>query len=392
MTALEKLDNTSPLRLGFIGGGISSAIGPTHFSASHLDGRWRLVAGYFSRNYETSIATANSWHVSQDRVYETWQNFIAAEQGNLDAVVILAPTPNHTEIIIELLKSKVPVICEKPLVASLDEARIIQQTIQSSPGFLAVTYNYSGYPMIRELQNRIKEDELGQLLKIHFEMPQEGFLRLDAASGEAVKPQSWRLIDGSIPTICHDLGIHLHHLAYFLTGKKIEKTNAEFSNHSSHQDLIDDIMMWLEYEDGMMGSFWMSKSALGHRNGLKLRVYGTKASAEWLQSEPEELHISQNDGTKVTLDRAADALVCSEPRYNRYKAGHPSGFIEAFANLYSDIADALIAYRETGQQENPFVFGLDHSIQGLELFAAAVKANNSGQWVKLSDLDIEEKI
>ncbi|NQU57229.1 MAG: Gfo/Idh/MocA family oxidoreductase [Rhodospirillales bacterium] len=385
MSASKALNSTSPLQLGFIGGGLSSSIGPSHFSASQLDGRWQLVAGFFSRSKETSAATATAWNIDQNRAYDSWQDFIVAEKDKLDAVAVLTPTPEHTDILVELLRNKIPIICEKPMVASLEEARTIEQAFQSSPGFLAVTYNYSGYPMVRELKERVKNGELGEVIKVHFEMPQEVFMRVDATTGEPMKPQSWRLEDGSIPVICLDLGVHLHHLADFITGKKALRTAGEFSNHSTHKGLVDDIMMWLEYEGGMKGSFWMSKTALGHRNGLKLRIYGTKGSAEWLQSEPEEMRMSYKDGSRTIVDRAAGVTVSNEPRYNRYRAGHPSGFIEAFANLYSDIADALIAYSDTGKQENPYVFGLDHSIEGLELFTAAIKANDSGRWENLND-------
>lgn len=392
MSDLDKNTEAPPLQLGFIGGGLTSAIGPTHFSASQLDGRWQLAAGFFSRSVEKNTETAKKWHVARNRAYQSWRNLIEGEKGKLDAVVILAPTPDHTEIILELLKNNIPIISEKPLVASLEETEIIRRSLHSSPGFLAVTYNYSGYPMVRELRERIKDGELGKILKIHFEMPQEGFMRTNPATGQLVKPQSWRLEDGKIPVICLDLGVHLHHLAYFITGQKAKRVAGEFSNHSSHEGLIDDVMMWLEFADGMKGSFWMSKTALGHRNGLKLRVYGTSGSAEWLQSEPEEMLLNYNDGRKVILDRSADSKICGEQRYNRYRAGHPSGFIEAFANLYSDIADALLSYRETGQQDNPFVFGLDHSTEGLELFSTVVRANDSGQWENLENTAGREKV
>jgi len=384
---LKTLGTPSQLQLGFIGGGLSSSIGRSHFSACQMDSRWKVVSGCFSHSKEIGIATAKAWHLSENRVYESWQQFIQSEKEKLDAVVVLAPSPNHSEIIINLLKNNIPIISEKPMVATLKAAKLIHKSLDSSPGFLAVTYNYSGYPMVRELKERIKNGEFGDLINLQFEMPQEVFLRIDPATGQLVKSQNWRLKDGEIPTICLDLGVHLHHLAYFISGKRVLKTAAEFSNNSAHEGLIDDVMMWLKYEGGMKASFWMSKSALGHRNGLRLRVYGTKASAEWLQSEPEDMRISYNDGSRVILDRATTSILCGDARYNRYRAGHPSGFIEAFANLYGDIADDLIGYRQSGKQENPFVFGIDHSLHGLELFSAAVQANNLNQWVDLPNTD-----
>ena len=383
MTQSDRLHTKGPLSLGFIGGGLSSTIGQAHFAASRLDGRWQLSAGFFSRQREMNCKTAETWHIPQDRLYETWQSFVASEKDKLDAVVVLTPTPEHLEIVCALINEGIPIICEKPLVSSMEESDLINQTYQESRNFLSVTYNYSGYPMVRELRERIRNGDLGRLQQIHFEMPQEVFLRSSDTAGKTASPQSWRLKDGAIPTICLDLGVHLHHLAYFIIGKEPERVIAECSNFSTHPGLVDNVMMWLEYEDEMKGSFWMSKTALGNRNGLRLRLYGEDGSAEWVQMHPEELRISYKDGTLITVDRAAKTLISGEARYNRYRAGHPSGFIEAFANLYYDIADALIEYRNDGEHNNPYVFGIDHSIRGLELFAATRESDNDRCWKEL---------
>ena len=383
MSVSNKLQSKAPLCLGFIGGGLSSTIGQAHFAASRLDGRWKLVAGFFSRHREINRKTAEIWHIPQDRLYESWQSLITSERDKLDAVVVLTPTPEHLDIVCALMDEGIPIICEKPIVSSLEESDLINQAYQKASNFLSVTYNYSGYPMVRELRERVRNGELGSLRQIHFEMPQEVFFRLTDTAHKTASPQSWRLKDGIIPTICLDLGVHLHHLAYFIIGKEPVRVIADFANYSIYPGLVDNVMMWLEYEDEMKGSLWMSKTALGNRNGLKLRLYGEKGSAEWIQMHPEELRISYSDGTCMTIDRASKTLTCSEARYNRYKAGHPSGFIEAFANLYYDIADALIEYRENGMHSNPYVFGIDHSIKGLKLFAAARESDNDRCWKEL---------
>ena len=221
---------------------------------------------------------------------------------------------------------------------------------------------------------------MGKIKQIRFEVPQEVFMRSAKLKGNVKSPQSWRLKDAYIPTICLDLGVHLHHLAYFLTGEEPTQTMAEFSNYSSYADLVDDILMWIKFDSGIKGSFWMSKSALGNRNGLQISLYGDKGSARWIQTEPELLKIFSDDGTCRIVDRGGSTMVCESPRYNRYKAGHPAGFIEAFANLYSDIADALIQFDETGKHDNPYVFGFGHSVNGLNLFTAACKSNEDGSW------------
>jgi len=276
------------------------------------------------------------------------------------------------------------VICEKPMVSSLDEGYLIRKYVDKYPGFFAVTYNYSGYPMVREIQEIVKSGKLGKIKKLHFEMPQEGFLRTDPNTGELIPPRQWRLKDDYIPTICHDLGAHLHHLANFFTDKEPMSVMGEFSAHSTYEDVIDDVTVLLRYEDGMNGIFWMSKAALGTRNGLLLRIFGTKGSIEWKQMEPENLWLSYSDGTRINLDRASATTLCGQSRYNRYVAGHPAGFIEAFSNLYSDMADALISYRETGKHNNSYVFGIDHAIAGLKLFSAARESNDSHCWVNLN--------
>jgi predicted dehydrogenase len=365
------------LALGFIGGGLSSAIGQTHFGASQLDGKWKLKAGCFSRGYEFNIKTANAWHISPHRSYDNWQSLIKNETEKLDAIAVLTPTPDHAEVICSLLESNIPIICEKPLVSSLDELSSIQKVLKQDKQFLAVTFNYSGYPMIRELKELIKIGVLGHIKQIRFEVPQDAFVRSTAGKGNAA---SWRFQDGYLPTICLDLGVHLHHLAYFLLEEEPTHTMAEFSNYSSHNGLIDDILMWVIFSSGIKGSFWMSKAALGNRNGLKISLYGDKGSAHWVQVNPEELKIYDVNGTCTIHDRGGKMIICGAPRYNRYKAGHPAGFLEAFANLYSDIADALIKFDETGKQDNPYVFGFDHSVKGLSLFTAACKSNKTRSW------------
>ena len=383
MSVSNKSQSKAPLCLGFIGGGLSSTIGQTHYAASRLDGRWQLVAGFFSRHREINLKTAETWHIPLDRLYESWQSLITSERDKLDAVVVLTPTPEHLDIVCALIDEGISIISEKPLVSSLEESNLINKTFQKSRNFLAVTYNYSGYPMVRELRERVRSGELGRLQQIHFEMPQEVFMRSSDTAGKTALPKSWRLKDSTIPTICLDLGVHLHHLAYFIIGKEPVRVIADFANYSIYPGLVDNVMMWLEYEDKMKGSFWMSKTALGNRNGLKLRLYGENGSAEWVQMHPEELRICYKDGTCITVDRASKTLKCNEMRYNRYKAGHPSGFVEAFANLYYDIADALIEYRSNDKHNNPYVFGIDHSIRGLELFAAARESDNDRCWKEL---------
>lgn len=379
-------ESKQPLSLGFIGGGLSSAVGQTHFAASRMDGRWRLAAGVFSRDDAINRETGQTWNVSSDRVYRSWRDMILAERSRLDAVVLLTPTPDHYEVLQAMLKAGIPIICEKALVSSLSDARSLLTQYKPDQHFVAVTYNYSGYPMIRELRQRIEDGQFGKIHQLHIEMPQEGFVRPPAIAGKAAAPQSWRLKDDFIPTICLDLGVPQHHLVRFLTGAEPESVNAEFATHSRYRDIVDNATLWMEYPDGMTANFWMSKTAVGRRNGLRVRVFGELCSAEWYQMEPEHLQISTIDGVHMTVDRGGQATVSGEARYNRMKVGHPSGFIEAFANLYVDFADALLEWRRDRLIYNPYVYGIEHAAHGLSLFHAARLSSSRRRWERVPPL------
>jgi predicted dehydrogenase len=370
----------APLKLAFIGGGETSAVGYVHFAASQLDNNFHVVAGAFCRSDEANKSTAQRWNIASDRTYNCWKTLITAEKNNVDAFVILTPTPDHLAMLTTLLDLNLPIICEKSLVVGPKEIAVLKKHYQANKHFLAVTFNYSGYAMVRELKHKIAQGELGEIQKIHLEMPQEGFRRPPDIAGKTAKPQAWRLCDGELPTICLDLGVHLHHLSSFLLALEPSETIAEFANHSQYPQLVDDIQMLLKYPNNIKGSMWMSKTAIGHRNGLQIRVYGDKGSAKWLQLNPDELELSFNDGRREILDRASNCEYAGEFKYNRMKPGHPTGFVEAFANLYRDIAISLHAFKEKKTIQSPYVFGVEHAADGLNLFTAAKKSTQTGQW------------
>lgn len=376
-----------PLSLGFIGGGLSSAVGKTHFNASRMDGLWRLEAGVFSRNPETNRETARHWNVETDRLYRSGPELVKSEKNRIDAVVILTPTPDHVEELCCVLDAGIPVICEKALVSSLGHLCRVRRHYDPKHHFLAVTYNYSGYPMVRELRERIRLGELGAIQHLRLEMPQEGFAR--QVDGAPVVPQPWRLIDGSIPTICLDLGVHLHHLAHFLTGVEPCEAFGRFSNYSHFPNIIDNGDILLNYASGMTASFAFSKTEFGNRNGLRIRIYGDKAGAEWVQMVPEELTMALADGTRLILDRGGPSRVAALPRYTRMKAGHPAGFVEAFANLYVDIAKSLRAFKKGENWSNPYVYGFDHAAIGLRILRAATVSHQTKQWQDLATFETE---
>ena len=203
--------NKEPYQIAFIGGGINSAIGEVHKAASQMDGHFELVAGAFSTHFKTNVETATVWGVSPERTYGSYCDLFQSEKGKLDAVVVLAPTDLHKDIVIGALRAGFPVICEKSLATSVAEGEAIAKVVAETKGFFCTTYNYTGYPMIRELKQFIADGKLGKIQQVQVEMPQEGFMRL-GSNNEPPKPQSWRLKDTVIPKISLDLGSHLHNM------------------------------------------------------------------------------------------------------------------------------------------------------------------------------------
>ena len=367
-----------PLRAGFIGGGLDSAVGYVHYLSATMEGQWTLVAGCFAEQSEVNRDSAQLYGVQPDRTYQDWHELLEREKGRIDAIVVLTPTPMHCEIVTACLNDGYPVICEKALATSSEEVRQIIKVRDSRKGFLAVTYNYTGYPMVRELKHRIRSGKLGRLLHFQAEMPQEGFIRL-SETGNKPKPQGWRLRDGEVPTIYLDLAVHLHSLIYYLTSQRPTEVACDQDSFGWCR-VIDNVISLCRYSDGIHGQIWFSKSSLGHRNGLRLRIFGVDGSAEWLQTNSEELHLASAVGRRELLDRSDDVRVAHLRRYNRFKVGHPSGFIEAFANHYCDIATCLREYQRMGGWNSEDVFGAELALEGLLMAEAMVRASNLKSW------------
>ncbi|WPD24888.1 MAG: Gfo/Idh/MocA family oxidoreductase [Candidatus Electrothrix scaldis] len=371
---------SQPFSLGFIGGGLNSAIGLTHRIAVEMDRRFALKAGCFSTHQSVNHQTGHTWGVEKHRIYDDWLTLISEEQNRLDAIVILTPIPSHANIAIQVMKAGYPVISEKALASSSADAEKIRAAVEEQNAFLAVTYNYSGYPMLRELKMMIKKGALGKIFQIHAEMPQEGFIRLYKDQKNA-PPQAWRLDDPeTLSTVSLDLCAHLHHIIFFLTGNRPIELAAMQDSFGTFQQVCDNGMCLARYTNEMVCQLWYSKCALGHRNGLRIRVYGTQGSAEWYQMDPEHLRYVNIMGQVSTFDRTN---VLAQVRYNRFKAGHPAGFIEAFANMYYDIADSLLEFQKTGRYASSWNLGVDIAKEGLHMLEAISRSAQRKTWEKI---------
>jgi len=382
MNSKEQL-KSNPFLVGFIGGGLDSAIGEVHFIASQMDRCWKVVAGCFSREDQANVETGVSYGINTDRVYKNWQEMLQSEVGKLDAVIVLTPIPDHREIIEECFRRGYAVISEKALSNTSIDASAIVCAQKAGNHFLAVTYNYSSYPMVREMRHLIEIGAIGTPLHFQVEMPQEGYLRVDQ-NGHSFIPQSWRLQDGSVPTVYLDLAAHLYQLTHYLLGEKPQVVIADHDSFGSF-DVVDHANVLCRYASGLKGSMWFGKSSLGNRNGLRIRLFGSEGSLDWLQTNPEELVIARADGSKTILDRANNQMTISQQkRFNRFKSGHPSGYIEAFANLYVDMADCLAQYQSAGQWHSQEIASPELDISFLQFAEAMTKSIASGKWEQAS--------
>jgi predicted dehydrogenase len=374
------------LRLAFIGGGISSAVGRAHFISCALDAKFKLVAGCFSRNYEANKQSAASYGISEDKCYRTLEELVKNEKDNIDAIVILTPITQHCQNVIYCLENDIPVICEKSLTSSISETKIIKDYCEkNSNKFLCVVYNYLGYPAVREIENIIKAGKIGNIKHIRAEMPSDGYLARDLEN-KAIKPQEWRLKDCEIPTISLDLGTHIHSMISYLS-KSNPKSILGCQSSKGNFSVIDNVYCIAKYDNDIDCEIWYSKSAIGYKNGLKIEIFGDVGSVSWTQTDPENITLSDNLGNKQILNRGSKLFnIGSQDRYSRFKAGHPAGYIEALANYYWDVYEALIEYKQKKKISNKIFenYSVETAIKGLEMLDLINISSREKTWKSLT--------
>ncbi len=343
-----------PLKLSFIGGGINSSIGKMHLLSSQLEKNFEIVSGFFSRNIKDNIRSQKEYIISRDRIYNNLIELVENEMNLVDFFVILTPTPNHFEVLKYLISKNVNIICEKPILSNLKEVKIIQSKLKNYKKKIYVTYNYTGYPAIREIQQIINKKKLGKLLSYNLFMTQESFLRNQSKDQ---KLKNWRKYDGEISNLYLDLGIHLYNLSFFLLNIKPQSV---FSDNIYYKNKLSDSKIFLNYSNGTKGLFWISKSSIGNKNDLRIELFFENCSIKWSQNDLEFIYINLPNGSQKRIDRSVNSKVFNNNRYNRYRMGHPSGFLEAFSNIYQDIADDFL------NKKNTYTFNEDNSFSGLK--------------------------
>ncbi len=337
------------LRLGMVGGGFGAYIGGIHRFAARLDNHYELVAGAFDVNADRGHQFAAENYIAADRSYTDYKAMVAGELARTDKIDVVAIcTPNHTHFAIAkaFIDAGFHVICEKPMTTTLEDAEALHALAKSSGRFVGVTSTYCGYPMIHAARAMVAAGDLGAVRVIQVEYPLEWMAT--AIESEGNQQAKWRTdpkLSGRGGSI-GDIGTHAYHLAGFVTGLKAEALCADLTTFVPGRSLDDNAHVMIRYEGGARGLLWSSQVAIGCSNGLRLRVFGEKASLQWHQEAPNEITFSPLFGKPETIKRGRDDLGDSAAVRTRTPPGHPEGYIEAFANLYSGFAEAMRAINE----------------------------------------------
>jgi predicted dehydrogenase len=374
-----------PLRWGMIGGGEGAFIGGVHRMAARLDGRYQLVAGVFSSDAEKTKRSAKALGVDEARAYPTVEAMIAGEKARPDGVeVVSIVTPNHVHYAqsAACLEAGLDVICDKPLTTNLADAEKLVALATAKKRLLGVTFNYTGYPMVRYAKQLIADGLIGTLRVVQAEYPQGWLATALEKTGQ--KQASWR----TDPKLAGagalgDIGSHSFQLVEFVTGEKVSEVAADVTAIVPGRPIDDNVNVLLRFAGGARGSLWASQVAIGHLNSHRLRVYGENGSVQWFQERPEELLIVEAGQSPRCVRRGDPETPVSSVAL---PGGHPEGFIEAFSQLYTDFAERVTARLESRSPKAASLFAPD-AVTGTRVMAFIEAVLKSGKansaWTKL---------
>ncbi|MGO1120611.1 Gfo/Idh/MocA family protein [Rhodovibrionaceae bacterium A322] len=386
ITAAREEAGGRRLRLGMVGGGEGAFIGAVHRIAARLDDRYELVAGAFSSDPDRSHHSAIGLHVSPDRAYDTYQEMAEEEakrEDCIDVVAIVTPNHLHAPVATAFLSAGIHVICDKPLTTSLDQALEMEALVIKKDLFFGLTHNYAGYPLIRHARAMVQAGDLGDLRVVQAEYVQDWLTEPIETQGQ--KQAAWRTDpERSGPVGClGDIGTHAFHISRFVSGLEVAELSAELTSFVEGRRLDDHAQVMLRYEGGARGMIWSSQVCPGNENGLKLRIYGTKGGLEWNQENPNELIYSPFGEPPRRLTRGGPGLGPEAEHASRIPPGHPEGYLEGFAQLYSDFADQITAKIDGGSPDPLSLSapGIADGVNGVRFISRALESShNNGGW------------
>ena len=374
------------LRLAVIGGGPGSFIGAMHRAAARVDNRYELVAGVVSSDPARSKEAAGALGIDSDRAYDDAEGLIAGEAARpngADVMAIMTPNDTHHTYALAALQAGFDVIIDKPIANSLAEGLDLLETVESTGLVLCLTHNYTGYPMVRQARAMVEDRQLGEIRLVQVEYVQGGKAREDDPEPGDDLPWRFDPIRGGPSLVLGDIGTHAHNLVRFITGLEVAEVAAEVGAIVPGRLVHDYAGAMLRFDNGARGSFWVTQAAAGMENGLRVRVSGTQGTLEWNQEQPTALTFRPLDGPAEVRTPNGPGTLPLSARASRSVAGHPEGFHEAFATLYSDAAEAIAA-RRSGQDPDPLALHFPNVLDGvigLRFLEAAIESSQAdGAW------------
>ena len=376
------------IKLGMVGGGEGAFIGEVHRIAARMDERFHLCAGALCSDPERSLKSALDLGLPEERSYSDYKEMAISESQRDDGINFVSiVTPNHLHhpIAKAFLEVGINVICDKPMTMNSEEAQELIDISESSDLIFAVTYNYSGYPLIREAREIIKKGELGSIRIIKVEYIQDWLTEPIEKTGQ--KQASWRVdpkksgIGGSIG----DIGTHAFHLAHFVTQQLPNKISADLSCFVEGRELDDNAHILMRYESGAKGMIWSSQVAPGNENNLKIQIYGEKGGLIWQQENPNELILNLLNQPSKRLTRGSSFVGDQSARLTRIPAGHPEGYLEGFANIYREVADEFSAKISGKPISKDILYPTSkEGLYGVSFIEAAIESNSKDSvWTNL---------
>ncbi|MGB1962605.1 MAG: Gfo/Idh/MocA family protein [Candidatus Puniceispirillaceae bacterium] len=371
------------IRLGMVGGGKDAFIGEVHRIASRIDDHFELVAGALSSTPEKSRTSGEAMGLS--RIYDDFKSMAIREarlKNGIEAVSIVTPNHVHSSAAREFLKRGIHVICDKPLTSTLPDAKKLVKVAKTSGAIFVLTHNYTGYPMVRQAREMVANGEIGSIRVVQVEYPQD-WLSVE----QDFKQAEWRTDPARAGAggSTGDIGTHAFNLACFVTGLEVESLAADLQAFVAGRRVDDNAHVMLRFEGGARGMLWSSQVAPGNENALRIRVFGETGGLEWAQEDPNYLWYTPFGEPKRLITRNGAGAGDASTRMSRIPPGHPEGYLEGFANIYSEAAAAIIAARTGLAPPEGVIYPTVHDgLKGVQFVSACVNSSRrNAAWVKL---------
>ena len=380
---------TGRIRLGMVGGGQGAFIGAVHRLAARMDDHYELTAGALSSDRARAQASGAELALAPDRIYTDFTEMAKAEakrKDGIEAVSIVTPNYMHFAAAKAFIEAGIHVICDKPLSFNLKEAKALEKILAKHKGVIfALTHNYSGYPMIRQARAMAAAGELGDIRIVQGEYPSDWLTNPIEKEGQ--KQAAWRTDPkrSGAGGCIGDIGTHTYQLACFVSGLAGDEVSADLTSFVKGRVLDDNAQVMLRFKGGAKGMIWASQVAPGNENGLKVRVYGSKGGLEWAQEDPNYLWYSPFGKPKQLITRGGNGANAAAGRMTRVPPGHPEGYLEGFANIYTEVARAIKAKRSGKKPDKDVQFpGIADGVAGMAFIEACVKSSaKNGKWTKV---------